>query len=276
MVGNIKLLFGLGVLLVMVYACTGTQSVHDEARTVPGESGYGVGSFKVGKPYKVAGVWYYPAADPSYDETGIASWYGADFHGKRTANGAIYDMNQLTAAHRTLPMPSRVRVTNLENGRTVDLTVNDRGPFAKGRIIDVSRRGAELLGFRNRGTARVRVQLIKGIRQPEALPAAAQSVAIQPVATQPVVKQPLAIQTQQISSAKRIFVQAGAFSNIYNAQAISDRLANLGITSVTSISAGGQPLYRVRLGPIVSLEEAGRLLGRVMAAGYPDARVVVE
>ncbi len=116
------------------------------------------GGYKVGNPYQIAGVWYYPKEDPFYDETGIASWYGQDFHGKATANGERYDMEALTAAHRTLPMPVIVRVTNLENGRSVRLRVNDRGPYARGRIIDVSRRAATLLGFHGNGTARVRVQ----------------------------------------------------------------------------------------------------------------------
>lgn len=119
---------------------------------------HGSGAYKVGTPYQIAGVWYYPKEDPFYDETGIASWYGSDFHGKATANGERYDMDALTAAHRTLPMPTVVRVTNLENGRSLRLRVNDRGPYARGRIIDVSRRAATLLGFQDRGTARVRVQ----------------------------------------------------------------------------------------------------------------------
>ena len=114
---------------------------------------------KIGKPYTINGVWYYPKEDPTYDETGIASWYGSAFHGKVTANGERYDMNTMTAAHKTLPMPSIVEVTNLENGRVLRLRVNDRGPFVQGRIIDVSRRAAEMLGFRNKGTARVRVRL---------------------------------------------------------------------------------------------------------------------
>ncbi len=118
----------------------------------------GGGNYKIGNPYQIAGVWYYPKEDPFYDETGIASWYGPDFHGKATANGERYDMEALTAAHRTLPMPVIVRVTNLENGRSVRLRVNDRGPYARGRIIDVSRRAATLLGFHGNGTARVRVQ----------------------------------------------------------------------------------------------------------------------
>ena len=116
------------------------------------------GNYKVGTPYQISGVWYYPKEDAFYDETGVASWYGADFHGKSTANGERYDMDALTAAHRTLPMPTIVRVTNLENGRSIKLRVNDRGPYARGRIIDLSRRAATLLGFSNKGTARVRVQ----------------------------------------------------------------------------------------------------------------------
>ncbi len=118
------------------------------------------GVYKVGKPYQINGVWYYPKEDYSYDETGIASWYGPGFHEKNTANGEIYDQNELTAAHKTLPMPSLVRVTNLDNGRAIVVRVNDRGPYANGRIIDMSRRGAQLLGFDGPGTAKVRVQIL--------------------------------------------------------------------------------------------------------------------
>lgn len=117
--------------------------------------------YKVGKPYQIKGVWYYPQVDYNYIEDGVASWYGPGFHGKATANGESYDMNDLTAAHRTLPMPSVVRVTNLENGRSLKLKVNDRGPFARDRIIDVSRRASQLLGFHMQGTAQVRVEIIE-------------------------------------------------------------------------------------------------------------------
>ena len=117
------------------------------------------GIYKVGKPYQVEGIWYYPAENYSYREEGIASWYGSDFHGKKTANGERYDMNDLTAAHPTLPMPSVVKVTNLDNGRTLKVTVNDRGPFHSTRIIDVSRHAAQLLGFYEAGTAHVRVEI---------------------------------------------------------------------------------------------------------------------
>jgi peptidoglycan lytic transglycosylase len=117
----------------------------------------GGGSYRVGKPYQIGDSWYYPHEQPDYDETGIASWYGPTFYGKPTANGELYDGDGLTAAHRTLPLPVNVRVTNLDNGKSIVVRVNDRGPFAKGRIIDVSKRAAELLGFYAQGTAHVRV-----------------------------------------------------------------------------------------------------------------------
>ncbi|MEQ9448923.1 MAG: septal ring lytic transglycosylase RlpA family protein, partial [Rhodospirillaceae bacterium] len=115
--------------------------------------------YKVGNPYKISDIWYYPSEDFGYSEEGVASWYGPDFHGKRTANGEIYDMNAMTAAHPTLPMPSIVRVTNLSNGRSVRLRINDRGPFKSNRIIDVSRRAAQQLGFYRAGVTQVRVEI---------------------------------------------------------------------------------------------------------------------
>lgn len=119
------------------------------------------GTYKVGSPYQVNGVWYYPKEDWSYDKTGIASWYGEKFNHRRTADGEIFNLNDLTAAHKTLQLPCVVRVTNLENGRSIKLRVNDRGPFVGSRIIDVSRRAAQLLGFERQGTTRVRVQLMR-------------------------------------------------------------------------------------------------------------------
>ncbi|NQW00163.1 MAG: septal ring lytic transglycosylase RlpA family protein [Rhodospirillales bacterium] len=147
-----------GLFLV---GCSETQlAVHSAKRLIASPESEAGGEYKIGKPYQIAGAWYYPQEDFEYDESGIASWYGAKFHGRRTANSEVYDMNALTAAHRTLPMPSFVRVTNLENGRSLILRVNDRGPFARGRIIDISRRGAQLLDFQRKGTARVRVQVL--------------------------------------------------------------------------------------------------------------------
>ena len=120
----------------------------------------GGGRYVTGAAYRVDGVWYQPREDPTYDQVGTASWYGELFHGRRTANGEIYDMDRLSAASPTLPMPVYARVTNLENRRSIIVRVNDRGPYRSDRIIDLSRRSAEVLGFRGRGTAPVRVQYL--------------------------------------------------------------------------------------------------------------------
>lgn len=155
-----------GVLLAL--ACLGSLSACSETqflinagkRLSPPDDASSGGAYKVGNPYKINGVWYYPKVDYEYAEAGIASWYGAEFHGKRTANGETFDQNIVSAAHRTLPLPSLVRVTNLENGRSIQVRVNDRGPFAHGRIIDMSRQGSQLLGFHRQGTAKVRVEIL--------------------------------------------------------------------------------------------------------------------
>ena len=120
----------------------------------------GGGTYRVGKPYTVGGRIYVPEEDPTYREEGMASWYGDDFHGRQTANGEVFDMTSLTAAHPTLPMPCYARVTNLGNGKSLIVRVNDRGPYHGNRLIDVSNRAAELLEFKGNGVARVRVEYV--------------------------------------------------------------------------------------------------------------------
>ncbi|MFN7113223.1 MAG: septal ring lytic transglycosylase RlpA family protein [Alphaproteobacteria bacterium] len=345
------------------------------------------GSYKVGNPYTVSGVRYYPREDFTLSETGIASWYGPNFHGKRTANGEIYNQNDLTAAHRTLQMPSIVRVTNLENGRSVVLRINDRGPFKRGRVIDVSKRAAELLGFINNGTARVRVDVLeKESRQiaeaakrgmntsrmtpqqvaaaaparPQSAPPAATQVSSssssrsdgrtavlrndaetlpeslrtptitveeltapvarparswggqeQPRQPQPVQQpasrgeredfvrtlgleqdktagsQPLAsghmkdgrfmpdaVVTREAVRPTGIFVQAGSFSVQENAVRLGDRLKSLGDVQVTPVTVSGRQFWRVRVGPLATVDEADRVLDAVIRAGGDGARVL--
>jgi rare lipoprotein A len=118
----------------------------------------GGGYYKVGDPYRIDGVLFTPGEDPTYDRTGMASFYSEDFHGRITANREVFDMWALTAAHPTLPMPSYAYVTNLANGRTLLVRINDRGPYARGRVIDLSRAAARLLAFEAHGTAYVRVR----------------------------------------------------------------------------------------------------------------------
>jgi rare lipoprotein A len=120
----------------------------------------GGGTYRVGKPYTVAGRVYVPEEDVNYREEGLASWYGDDFHGRLTANGEVFDMASLSAAHPTLPMPCYARVTNLSNGKSLIVRVNDRGPYHGNRVMDVSSRAAELLDFKSNGVARVRVEYV--------------------------------------------------------------------------------------------------------------------
>ncbi len=161
-----NIVFALAACL-LVSACTspgGTKSnrlnlskkVVDYGQTVP----KGGGHYKVGRPYQIANKWYRPRVDTRYDRVGMASWYGDLFHGRKTANGEVFDMDALTAAHPTLPLPTLVEVTNLSNKRTVIVRVNDRGPYRHNRLIDLSRKAALILGFKKNGTARVRVKYI--------------------------------------------------------------------------------------------------------------------
>ncbi len=158
--------FLLLVVLALLAGCAGGKRPPASTDASGGSGGEGI--YKIGTPYNIDGVWYYPATNYAYDETGIASWYGEEFHGRNTANGEIFDANTFSAAHPTLPMPSIVQVTNLENGRTLVLRVNDRGPFVAGRVIDVSRGAARALGFEGQGTTKVRVKILA----PESIQAA--------------------------------------------------------------------------------------------------------
>lgn len=158
--------FILVLSTLLVSACTEVQYAAHMSKELGGTLGSyppagQQGNFKVGKPYKVEGRTYTPREQYDLVETGIASWYGPGFHGKSTANGEKFDKHELTAAHRTLQMPSLVRVTNLDNGRSVIVRINDRGPFKRGRIIDVSEKAAELLGFKNMGTAKVKLEVLQ-------------------------------------------------------------------------------------------------------------------
>ncbi|WP_299617028.1 septal ring lytic transglycosylase RlpA family protein [Pelagibius sp.] len=311
------LLLGLSAVLA---ACAETElAVHNAKRfqAQPEPPPVPKGTYKVGKPYQIKNIWYYPRVDFSYDETGIASWYGPGFHGKRTANGEVYDQNALTAAHRTLPMPTMVQVTNLENGRSIRVRINDRGPFAHGRIIDLSKRGAELLGFLRQGTAKVRVQVLEGesrrlesqAKGLEPTPGAPPAVPVETVTVQqlppvggtapaapapsaeptrvaqasvldasqasvPVAAEPLV--TQRAVRATRLYVQAGAFTQIANAERMRARLSGLGNVQISRAVIGDNRFFRVRVGPLRSVEEADSMLNRLLYNGITNAKVVVE
>jgi len=283
--------------------------------------------YKVGNPYQIAGVWYYPTEDWDYVETGIASWYGPKFHGRDTANGEVFDMNLVSAAHRTLPMPSYVMVTNLDNGRTMEVRVNDRGPYAHGRIIDLSKRAAELLGFKKNGTARVKVELIReksmrvarnagrpglqlakndspikvdklpkaSVSQERLAPPPGQATAQPAVHTAPannyvqtasatgatsapVTSTPLAEPAVTVAAVQptNLYIQAGAFSQYANAYRVKAALAQIGEVKITSTIVNGTELFRVRIGPLQTVDLADAKLEKIISTGYANARVIVD
>lgn len=333
---------------LLLTGCAETQLLSHWAKQVnwPGQA-ESKGVYKVGNPYKVGDVWYYPGENFHLVETGIASWYGPGFHAKTTSNGEIFDQSELTAAHRTLQTPSLVRVTNLENGRSVVVRVNDRGPFLHGRIIDVSRRAAELLGFISKGTARVRIEVLE--KESRILAAAAKrgedttrmtaedlssrSAGSMMAQKPPVVPDgemdstPESLRTPTITvealqSSKRtsagppvpaliaeqeswsppqamvaghmhggrfmpdpvvstvpvsptgIFVQAGSFSVYNNAERLTAKLVSIAPTIIEPVNVNGQKMYRVKLGPIASVDEADKILEKVIRTGMNTARVI--
>lgn len=270
--------------------------------------------YKIGNPYQVGGVWYYPERDLAYDETGIGSWYGDEFAGRLTANGEIFDPDMVTAAHKTLPMPSVVRVTNLDNGKSLVVRINDRGPFVAGRIIDLSREAARLIGYRDQGIARVRVQVLaeqtlrlEKLAKDGNFTEITGDVSAMP--TVAAVEQPEVSMTATSSSGKtvdsdveddnvsalellarsrvgevitvapietQIWVQVGAFYAEANASNVLAKVEIVGAGQVSPVDVSGQTLHRVRIGPLSSVEAADRALDGVIGLGFSGARIVVD
>ncbi|MFP4098000.1 MAG: septal ring lytic transglycosylase RlpA family protein [Alphaproteobacteria bacterium] len=261
---------------------------HLGKKLMPGSSQHSTGAYKIGSPYTIRGKRYYPAVDYNYDQTGIASWYGPNFHGKQTANGEIYNQNDLTAAHKTLPLPSIVRVTNLENGRSLIVRVNDRGPYAHGRIIDMSKRSAELLGFTTQGTAKVRVQILEaesrrlaqiamngGDTKGMEVPMNKSSYKSPSVQRASYAGGQRTASGSRIAGAHDIFVQVGAFSTRENAMMYASALDQYGRGQVSEAIIDGKRFYRVRF-PAQNVVSADRLLSAMIRDGYENAMIVVD
>ncbi len=204
-------------------------------------------------PYTVLGRTYHllPTAR-GYRETGIASWYGSKFHGQLTSSREVYDMHAFTAAHKTLPIPTVVRVTNLENGRSVRVRVNDRGPFHDNRIIDLSWAAARKLGMTQKGTALVRVEAL--FPDDDRLP-------------------------EKPAGTDHFWLQVGAFSLKHNARALQKRLADAGMRKTRLQKAklsSGQSVYRLQLGPLRTVDEADRFTRRLLDMGLEPPHIVTE
>lgn len=220
------------------------------------------------RPYVIRGRAYTPQINEAYDEIGVASWYGDAFHGRPTATGEIFDMNGLSAAHTTLPLPALVEVTNLETGRSIIVRVNDRGPFVDDRIIDLSRGAADALGMRAQGLARVRVRYVGraprggGTGQPmiqAAIPATDAGTA---PASPP-----------DFGDTEPWFIQAGTYAERENADALIRRFG-AARTRVEETTVRGRRMYRVLIGPWTGRREAERQRSTLAGQGLLDAILV--
>ena len=300
-------------LAVVLSGCTTIEVAVDLAkkygRSATGQRVEAEPRYKVGNPYEVKGVWYYPERNLNYDETGIASWYGDEFAGRLTANGEIFDPEIVSAAHKTLPMPSAVRVINLENGRSLVVRVNDRGPFVSGRIIDLSREAARLLGFKKQGIARVRVQILaeESLRlEREAKKGNFPQIGSQAAAPKPQTNAAAVPTVSLNSNAKKktktetvsaidllssnrttevielnpidttIYIQVGAFGELGNAEVVRNRLRGLGKIEISSIDDEGKLIHRVRLGPFNDVIKADNTLNEVINSGYRGAKIILD
>jgi len=268
------------------------ENLTQEVKAIKADGGF----YKVGNPYTVMGQSYTPKEDYNYSEVGMASWYGDDFHNKRTANGETYDMRAITAAHRTLPLPSIVRVTNLENGKSIIARVNDRGPYVKNRIIDVSQKGAELLGYRQNGIAKVKVEVLE--KESKAIKEAMLSKnstsktynnainysLVQNTNSTPKYTAEITVPTSSVSAqtiknntppaSGNFFVQVGAFSDYNKAKEIAQSMKRFGNVSIYEAYLSKDGVYRVRLGAYQSRNEAMQILDRLIDYGHSDVTIV--
>jgi rare lipoprotein A len=244
-------------LLLLLGACAGVAERPAPMAVPSGAAGPATG-VKVGRPYEVFGRTYVPADDRAYEEVGIASWYGPGFQALATANGETYDQEALTAAHKTLPMPSWVEVENLDNGRKLVVRVNDRGPFVDGRIIDLSRRAAVELGVDRPGLARVRVRRV--------FPDGDWARDVPPILVAAPAPRPAA---GDLTGG--YFVQVAALSDAGRAEYLA---ADFTDVAPGRTEPSGTGLWRVRLGPFPDAASAGRALDAARARGFADARIL--
>tara|TARA_B100001750_G_C15464146_1_gene576057 strand:+ start:170 stop:1216 length:1047 start_codon:yes stop_codon:yes gene_type:complete len=338
------------IMLLALSACSELELGSHVAKSMhfPSDEEDYTGDFKVGNPYEVKGRKYYPSEKYHSSEVGVASWYGPGFNGKQTANGEIFNKNELTAAHKTLQMPSIVRVTNLENGKSIIVRVNDRGPFANDRIIDLSEKAAEAIDMKRKGTARVRVdvlekesrmvasaakqglstrgtelalnrgQKLQGMTMQIATPvskpnsphrirvASIQPIQIAPptasqqngfnrmlntqispvnnVQTRPLQKviigntaTPRIASKPASASSGSYYVQTGAFHNEDNAMTMKMALYNVQEpVNIYRLVENGTPVYKVKIGPVRTVEKADEILRLLNKQGRAAKMVVAQ
>ena len=276
--------------LFLLFGCSETTFLINSAKRI---GSWGDGPiYKVGNPYKINGKWYYPAVDYQYDEVGIASWYGPGFHGKTTANGEVFDQNKISAAHRTLPMPSVVKVTNLENGLVLEkVRINDRGPFARNRIIDLSKKAAEELGFIKNGVAKVRVEILEDESRKYVSTDQKNNYVAEAAEVTEISKKNLLSSSERkekvvekkteenlensILTNKELLIQVGAFTDHRNAKTLSEKLSDFK-AYINRVFINNKYLYRVRIGPINNLDLANDMKRKLFELGYTSSHLVMK
>jgi len=253
--------------------------------------------YKVGNKYNIKGKYYFPKKDLYYNETGIASWYGPKFHGKLTANGEIYNQYALTAAHKTLPMPSAVKVTNLKNNKSIILRINDRGPFVNDRIIDLSSKAADILDLKRKGTGLVRVTILKD--ESLTLEKLAKKGMFPEIAELPKIETPI-VNKPEINTVKiegsdsfktkkkinydltnekkdyKIYIKLASFSSRENAELMREKVSYLEKMKIYKISKGNKTLYQVKAGPFTSVEKVDSLHSMLLEKGMQGAKIIIE
>jgi len=273
-------------LLVVLAACSTTESPPGDSAPVnppdlsrlpdPVPHPEPLSKYGNKSPYQVLGKTYYVLPEPdNYKEYGNASWYGTKFHGQRTSSGEPYDMYKLTAAHRSLPIPSYVRVTNLDNKRSAIVRVNDRGPFHSERLIDLSYAAAVKLGFADRGTARVMVEVVDGTDEFSNV-ASAPSGSTPPPTSPPAGALAIVPPEPAIPGPEQIFLQAGAFKDAAGAERLRKDLLRIVDVSVKVQRLPNDGYYRVRIGPVMQMSEAMRLQTLIVDAAHPKPLIVRE
>lgn len=264
----------VAALVIVAAGLVGCGSSTTRTPTQPSGEG---GHYKALRPYQINGRWYEPYYDPTYREVGVASWYGEPFHGRKTANGERYDKRRLSAAHPTLPLPSLARVTNLENGRTIEVRVNDRGPFAGNRLIDMSEAAAEVLGFKSQGLARVEVAFL-GLADSSGTPPTptrrqtrTQTAAVAP----PLAPSPAATRVAATTpTVCGLYLQVGAFTQPVRAHAAAATLQGRFAPNVRAQAIRQRDVTRIRVGPFDGLDAAHRALATVAQQGYGEAFIM--
>ncbi len=254
--------------------------------------------YKIGKKYNVGGKYYYPKKDLYYNKTGIASWYGPKFHGKLTANGEIYNQFALTAAHKTLPLPSAVKVTNLKNNKSIVLRINDRGPFVNDRIIDLSSKAADILDLKREGTGLVRVQILKEkslylekLAKQGSFPEIADlkktalpkitvpnkvAVKIKDSKNQKIISKKINYNFKNLNKEYKIYIKLASFSSNKNAEKMKKKVHYIDKVKIYKIYKINKILYQVKAGPFSSVEKVDQLHSLLLQKGMQGAKIIIE